>query len=398
MSTHPGQLFTLYLLGLSAAAVGAAALYLLYRLARARPIVQRQDAGPAHPGVRRTVFFAPAGRRQAIGVLIPLLMLLWVLLGKFLVMPFFPGIDAPRAELPAARSVAVASPSGARLAVRHYGAGHGPTFLFTHGWGADQHEWAWLLQSLPQGTRAVTWDLPGLGGSSALLGEYTMSAMASDLDSVVSTVQGGPVVLVGHSIGGMLNLEYARLHPEKLGRQVGAIVQANSTYTNPIETKKNAERSRKLQRPLFEPLLHVVATASPVFRALGWLAYQSGLAHLQLARQSFAGGETWQQLDEMARYAYRSSPRVVALGVLAMLHWDGSQVLKHIQVPTLIISGEQDSTTLPAASDRMQKEIPQAQRVRVDPAAHMGPVEQERRYAEALMSFAATTAVAKAAQ
>jgi len=74
----------------------------------------------------------------------------------------------------------------------------------------------------------------------------------------------------------------------------------------------------------------------------GWLAYQSGLAHLQLATQSFAGAETWDQLDQMARYAYRSSPRVVARGVLAMLRWDGSNVLPKISVPTLIISGNEE--------------------------------------------------------
>jgi pimeloyl-ACP methyl ester carboxylesterase len=215
-----------------------------------------------------------------------------------------------------------------------------------------------------------------------------MQAMAADLDSVVTSLQGRPVILVGHSVGGILNLEYARRYPQKLGREVRGLVQVNTTYTNPVETKKNAELSRRVQKPVLEPLLHVVEWTSPAGRALGWLAYQSGLAHLQLAAQSFAGAETWDQLDEMARFAYRSSPRVVAKGVLAMLHWDGSDVLPQINVPTLIISGEQDVTTLPSASDRMQRDIPSATRVSISPAAHLGPVEQYRQYAAAIAQFA----------
>jgi pimeloyl-ACP methyl ester carboxylesterase len=269
--------------------------------------------------------------------------------------------------------------------------------LLTHGWGADQREWSWLLRSLPQGTRVVTWDLPGLGASSPIPGQATMAAMAGDLDAVVSSID-GPVILVGHSIGGMLNLEYARRFPAKLGQQVTGIVQANTTYTNPVETKVGAERSRKLQEPVHEPALHVVEAVSPVFRALGWLAYQSGLAHLQLARQSFAGMQSWQQLDHMARYAYRSSPKVVAEGVLAMLDWDASDVLGRVRVPTLIISGAQDLTTLPEASDTMEKGIPSARQVRVSPAAHLGPVEQDRRYAQALAAFASGADVARAGQ
>jgi pimeloyl-ACP methyl ester carboxylesterase len=185
----------------------------------------------------------------------------------------------------------------------------------------------------------------------------------------------------------MINLEYARRYPAKLGREVRGIVEVNTTFTNPVETKKSAERSRKLQDPVYKPALHAIAWCSPVARALGWLAYQSGLAHLQLASQSFAGAQTWDQLDLMARYAYRSSPGVIARGVLAMLDWDASDVLPGIRVPTLIISGEQDITTLPSASERMARDIPSAHRVSVSPAAHMGPIEQHERYARAIAAF-----------
>jgi pimeloyl-ACP methyl ester carboxylesterase len=393
---NPAQLITLYLLGLAAAGVLAAALYLLVRSRKPRTEVIQNSDGSKHIESRQRPIHTPAGRRHALTILLPLAMLLLVFLGKFLVMPFFPRGDSGETTR-TSQSTTVRGMSGSDLSVTRYGGQEGVTLLLTHGWGADQREWRWLLQSLPPGTRVVTWDLPGLGASEAIPGQYTMAAMAGDLDSVVSSI-GGPVILVGHSIGGMLNLEYAKRHPEKLGTTVSGLVQANTTYTNPAETKVNPERSRKLQEPFYKPALHVIAATSPVFRALGWLAYQSGLAHLQLAKQSFAGMQSWQQLDQMARYAYRSSPRVVAEGILAMLDWDASDVLPRIQVPTMIISGNQDLTTLPEASDTMAKSIPSAIRLRVTPAAHLGPVEQEAKYAQALAAFAGSEAVARVKQ
>ena len=123
-------------------------------------------------------------------------------------------------------------------------------------------------------------------------------------------------------------------------------------------------------------------------RGLGWLSYASGLAHLQLASQSFAGVETREQLDHAAKYSYRSSPAVVAAGVRAMMNWDASDVLGRVTVPTLIITGTQDTTTLPEASVVMKREIRQSSLVTVDPAAHLGPIEQHERYATELRAFA----------
>jgi pimeloyl-ACP methyl ester carboxylesterase len=392
MTLHPGQLLLQILLGFITAAVLAGAVFLLYRLRLRRPLVvgdRHQDA--ADEAIDR----GRLRRRRLVALAIPIGMLSWVFAGKYLVMPFFPG-QSDAGTFPKAATRTLRGASGADLAVYEFGPQTGPAIVLTHGWGADHRDWSYIIRDLPQDVRIVAWDLPGLGASTEPSGnDFSVRAMAGDLDSVVSSID-GPVFLVGHSIGGILNLEYARRFPQKLGHEVVGMVQVNTTFTNPVETKKNAETSRKLQRPLFEPMLHGVSAASPVFRTLGWLAYRSGVAHVQLASQSFAGAETWQQLDDMARYAYRSSPGVIARGVLGMLRWDGSDVLPQIHVPTLIIAGAQDVTTLPAASERMARDIPAARQLTIDNAAHMGPVEQHARYAQAIVSSTRPTQSATA--
>jgi pimeloyl-ACP methyl ester carboxylesterase len=387
MATLPAPVLLTFALGLLALVVAGASLAVLSRGLHARR-VRALDRTTASRATTSALTRDSARRSPGIAlVAASVVLLVLVFAGRFVVQPFFPsGTGVPVAGAPTS-SAKVRGGSGAELAVVRQGTS-GPTLVLTHGWGADRDDWAYAAAALRDRFQLVLWDLPGLGESTPTGGhDYAMQTLAADLDRVVQSVP-GPVILVGHSIGGILNLEYARRYPDRMGRQVRGLVQVDTTFTNPIETKKNPERSRALQKPLFEPLLHVVSWTSPAARVLGWLAYTSGLAHLQLASQSFAGAETWDQLDHMASYAYRSSPRVVAEGVLGMLHWDGSDVLANVSVPTLVISGNQDVTTLPWASDYMARAIPLAQRASVDRAAHLGPVEQSARYADLIGTFA----------
>ena len=186
--------------------------------------------------------------------------------------------------------------SGADLVVEESGTKGRPRLIFTHGWGLDRREWDWASTALSQDFEIVTWDLPGLGASTPIpSGEYTLENMAGDLEIVLKKTGDTPAVLVGHSIGGMINLTFCRLYPQHLGQKVIGVVQLNTTYTNPVKTTTTPGLDQTLQKPIYEPLLHVITVLSPIVRITNWLGYQSGLAHLQIASQSFAGAETREQ-------------------------------------------------------------------------------------------------------
>ena len=121
---------------------------------------------------------------------------------------------------------------------------------------------------------------------------------------------------------------------------------------------------------------------------MNWVSYHNGLAHLMTASSSFAGAETREQLDYAARRNYEASPAVVSRGMLAMFRWDATPVLPEVRVPTLIVEGEQDTTTTPAASSYMRKVMPSAELQTVKRAAHLGLLEQNRIYNEAIRRFA----------
>lgn len=384
MVATPLQLLVPLFLGLLALAMVGAAAFVLMRARKTPVVANRRGEAVVHEPMSRDS--ARWRRRTLVGI--GLALLLWVGFGRNLVSMLRRSGDAPRDSFGSVTR-RVTGPSGAELAIEESGPLSAPRIILTHGWGADRREWSYARDRLQDRFRVVAWDLPGLGQSTPIpSGNYALENMAADLRAVIDATGSQPAVLVGHSIGGMINLTLCKQNGGAPGSNVQGIVQLNTTYTNPVRTVKAHEVQEKLQKPVYEPLLHVISAISPVVRALTWLGYQSGLTQLQTASSSFAGTESREQLDFVSRYSYRSSPGIVARGTLAMLNWDASGVLDHITVPVLIVSGEQDTTTLPVASDHMSARIPRDVRVSVNPAAHMGPIEQHERYNTAVETFA----------
>jgi pimeloyl-ACP methyl ester carboxylesterase len=282
-------------------------------------------------------------------------------------------------------------PDGTTIHAEVYGPPNGPILVLTHGWGVSSTEWYYAKRHLSDRFRLIVWDLPGLGLSGQPSDrDYALEKMASDLRAVLQLTEGRRAVLVGHSIGGMVNLTFCRLYPELLGSTVAGIVQVDTSYTNPVRTTKNAGFSLAIQRPVAEPILHAMVLLSPAVRLLNWLSYQNGFAQLYNAHSSFAGSETRGQVDFVSQFQYRSSPAVVARGTLAMFHWDATPVLPHVNTPVLILVGDQDTTTVPAASERMQQSIPGARLQRVNAAAHYSLLEQNGTVDAALAQFASS--------
>lgn len=93
--------------------------------------------------------------------------------------------------------------------------GQGPTLVLAAGAGQDSRTWNPLVGLLSEQAGVVTFDRPGFGQSPAVDGPRTPTAIARELRSVLEHFEvSGPVVLVGHSMGGVHVLRYADLYPE----------------------------------------------------------------------------------------------------------------------------------------------------------------------------------------
>ncbi len=100
---------------------------------------------------------------------------------------------------------------GGRLAVTRDGSG--PPVLLLHGWLCDQADLAPLTAELTATHDVIRLDLRGHGASAASPGPFTLDDFAADAAAVIGELGLGPVLAVGHSMGGAVALILAGRYP-----------------------------------------------------------------------------------------------------------------------------------------------------------------------------------------
>jgi pimeloyl-ACP methyl ester carboxylesterase len=96
----------------------------------------------------------------------------------------------------------------------------GPALVFVHCWACDRTYWREQVDVFAADHRVVTLDLAGHGESGAGRETWTVKGLAGDVQAVVEALDLERVILIGHSMGGPVSLEAARLMP---GRVVGVV-------------------------------------------------------------------------------------------------------------------------------------------------------------------------------
>jgi pimeloyl-ACP methyl ester carboxylesterase len=134
-------------------------------------------------------------------LIVPLLALLWIML------------DRPRPRPP---HQAEWLDAGGVL-VRAVRAGSGDTtLLLLHGYGESLTTWRATFDALAIGHRVIAIDLPGFGGSAKPDVPYSLPAMTERLSRFIDRWTTGPVVLVGHSMGGEIAASLALARPDRV--------------------------------------------------------------------------------------------------------------------------------------------------------------------------------------
>lgn len=82
--------------------------------------------------------------------------------------------------------------------------GEGAARLFVHGWACDSHDWNWQLAHFGNTYRVIAADNRGHGRSQVPADGYTPRQFADDLAALIRQRGAGPVIAIGHSLGGVI--------------------------------------------------------------------------------------------------------------------------------------------------------------------------------------------------
>ncbi|MBB3729189.1 alpha/beta fold hydrolase [Nonomuraea dietziae] len=268
------------------------------------------------------------------------------------------------------RALTVTTPDGLRLAVEV----DEPESLtcavvFAHGWALNRHSWHFQREALAGRAMLVSYDQRGHGDSTAGPPDCcTIEQLGEDLHAVISSVvpPGLPVVVVGHSMGGMTVMGLAAARPELFGSRIAgaALVStssgrlAESTYGLPGLFGRLAPRvTPRVMGALRDPLITPVTTL-PLTR---YMAFGPSAEHLRFVNRMVA-----------------ATPAAVMAGFFhGMAVHDKLAALSALgEVPTLVMVGEHDRLTPLVHSHRIAEALPSARLVVVRGAGHMLALER----------------------
>lgn len=123
----------------------------------------------------------------------------------------------------------VLSKDGTPISYEIYGDGE-PALLFVHGWSCDARYWRAQVPHFSKKHRVVALDLAGHGHSGMSRAKYTMGAFGEDVRAVAEAAGNGSVILIGHSMGGSVIAEAARLMPNRVIGLIGIDTLENIEY------------------------------------------------------------------------------------------------------------------------------------------------------------------------
>ncbi len=123
----------------------------------------------------------------------------------------------------------VTSKDGTYISYEVYGVGE-PTLVFVHGWSCDARYWQKQVSYFSKNYKIILIDLAGHGHSAMTREKYTMKAFGEDVQAVVEETESKNVILIGHSFGGAVIAEAARLMLHRVKGLIGVDTYENIEY------------------------------------------------------------------------------------------------------------------------------------------------------------------------
>jgi pimeloyl-ACP methyl ester carboxylesterase len=249
----------------------------------------------------------------------------------------------------------VVAADGVHVQYRMYGSGE-PAIVFIHGWSCDSNYWRAQIPEFKKKYTVVTVDLAGHGGTDGNRGEWTMARFGQDVAAAVAAVPNEKLILVGHSMGGPVAIEAARLLK---GRVVGIVgVDTFKSIGAPPPSKAQVDAiMKKFEADFIGQTRSIVST------------------------HFFAPGASEELKRKIAYDMSLTSPRVGIPSMRAVMEYDFTAPLKDIAVPLVAINANFGE---PVNEARIRRVLPKFRQVTLNGVGHFLMMEDPVRFNAAL--------------
>jgi pimeloyl-ACP methyl ester carboxylesterase len=276
------------------------------------------------------------------------------------------------------------------------------TIIFCHGYTLNSDVWYYQRAGLSATARCVFWDQRSHGRSGRSDPELvTIDQLGADLHEVLLATAPGdtPVVLVGHSMGGMTVMALADQHPELFGlgesggttphtprsKVIGAVLISTAAGT--------VDPATWLPAPL-RPAVRAAMPSMMTGASRGRMAEvvergrrsASDLAFLGTRRIAFGDPRVSPTVVDFLERIIRSTPiDVIADFYVALVGHDKRDALTVLgNVPVLVLTGDRDRLVDAGLSDEIASSIRDAKLVRIEGAGHVVILERPEEVNEAI--------------
>ena len=233
--------------------------------------------------------------------------------------------------------------------------------VLVHGFMGGSTQWSGQIEALSEKLRIITIDLPGFGRNAHLPAMDTIGGFAEWVIEHLNSLGVEHYNLLGHSMGGMVAQEIARLDAARVDKLVLYATGAVGVLPGRFETIAQSKARAKSDGP------RVTAR--------------------RISATWFLEGEKAQAYEGCAQIAEQASQGAIQAGLDAMEAWSGSSSLDVLLAETFIIWGDQDRTYTWEQIERLWTKIPRTRLAVVPNCAHAVHLEKPDFFNALLLDF-----------
>ena len=248
---------------------------------------------------------------------------------------------------------------------QRYGDAAAPSLILIHGLGLSHHTWDQYIADLAQDYDVITYDLYGHGDSVLPPRKPDLTLFSEQVISLMDYLAIDQAVMIGFSLGGMINRRIALDHK---GRVAGLVI-LNSPHERGEDEQQKVEARAIMTRD--EGISSTIETTLQRWFTPAFIAANPDA--VDQVRQGVLAND----LD-----AYAACRFVLANGVVELIRPETP-----ITSPTLVMTCAYDSGSTPEMSHAIASEINGATTVIVPELQHMGLVEQPQEFLTPIIEF-----------